>query len=437
MTTTETAEGGRPMWHSLPITDIRVGERFREELGEIEKLKESIATYGLFHPVVIDRNFSLLAGFRRLSACRALNHTTIYCRFIDEVDELTAREIELEENLARKNLTWLEETRLRAEIDKLKKLKYGAADAGRYSAEGGGWSMRDTAVALNVDVSTVSRAVARMEAITWVPTIAEAQSAKAADREIDRLAQEIETELNLRRRKAEAAALTTDLHHGDCLEVLRTLKAGSVDCIITDPPYGLDLDIITDSNHRTHTEYIDTPEVIAALLKDAFKEMHRVLRDVGHTYVFSSSNPKHQVLAITLLEQAGFIVEPIPLIWVKDSHSTVDWDKRFAHSYESILFCSNRSRNLDHKRINVFTYNNDPNRVHTAQKPIALLTELIGMSTAVGELVLDPFMGSGSTCVAAARTGRRFVGIEIGKAIFDAAKLRVMNEVQSVQQATP
>ena len=66
MTTTETAEGGRPMWHSLPITDIRVGERFREELGEIEKLKESIATYGLFHPVVIDRNFSLLAGFRRL-----------------------------------------------------------------------------------------------------------------------------------------------------------------------------------------------------------------------------------------------------------------------------------------------------------------------------------------------------------------------------------
>ena len=423
-------------YHVLPIDEIVIGERFRSGTGDLTDLKDSIETHGLLHPIVITRDKLLLAGFRRLTATRELGSTTIACRFFDECDDVTAREIELEENLARENLTWLDEDRLRAEIDKLKRAKYGSHYAGMggqgNTGTSDGWDSKDTAESLGVSESTISRSVARMEAMEFVPSMADAPTRRAADRELDRFIQEIETELNMRRRKTEARALDEHILLGDCTALLSRMPNDSVDCIITDPPYGVDIKATThDGGHRTPSGYEDDPVAIQALLRTAFKEMRRVLKHSGHAYIFCSSQPRDQITFIQLLENSGFDVDPIPLIWKKDSHSTVDWDYRFAPSYESILFCSNRQRRLADKTENVFDYPNDPDRIHTAQKPVALLSKFIELSTGPSEVVLDPFMGSGSTCIAAIRTGRKYIGMEVLQKMHDAAKIRIMNEVSA------
>ena len=85
---------------------IKVDEsRFRKDFGDISELAESIRNFGLLQPVVIDRDFNLIAGERRLRACLSLGLEEILVRFYDELDELTAREIELEENIRRKQFT--------------------------------------------------------------------------------------------------------------------------------------------------------------------------------------------------------------------------------------------------------------------------------------------------------------------------------------------
>ena len=105
---------------------IKVDEsRFRKDFGDISELAESIRNFGLLQPVVIDRDFNLIAGERRLRACLSLGLEEIPARFYDELDELTAREIELEENIRRKQFTWQEEVLAKAEIDELKRKKYG------------------------------------------------------------------------------------------------------------------------------------------------------------------------------------------------------------------------------------------------------------------------------------------------------------------------
>ena len=99
-------------YHLLPIDQIVVGDRFRKDYGDISALAKSIQSYGLFHPIVVGRDGTLLAGGRRFTAIQSLSWTTVPVHFIDEVDPLLVREIELEENLLREDLTWQEEAQL-------------------------------------------------------------------------------------------------------------------------------------------------------------------------------------------------------------------------------------------------------------------------------------------------------------------------------------
>lgn len=95
----------------IPIDQIVVGNRRREDMGDIQGLADSIATYGLLHPVVVDEHNRLVAGGRRLEACRSLGWQQIEARSIGELTDKDLRTIELEENLRRKDLTEIEKSR--------------------------------------------------------------------------------------------------------------------------------------------------------------------------------------------------------------------------------------------------------------------------------------------------------------------------------------
>lgn len=103
------------------ISEIVVGERRRDDMGNIQELADSIKKYGLLHPVVIDEQKRLVAGGRRLEACKLLGWEEIPVTFLGELSEKQLREIELEENLQRKDLTEYEKSKNLVEIVAIKR----------------------------------------------------------------------------------------------------------------------------------------------------------------------------------------------------------------------------------------------------------------------------------------------------------------------------
>jgi hypothetical protein len=104
----------------VKIDEITVGERLREDMGNVQELADSIAKYGLLHPIIIDDHKRLVAGGRRLAACKLLGHIMIEATDKGELSDKVLREIELEENLKRKDLTEIEKSRDLVELVELK-----------------------------------------------------------------------------------------------------------------------------------------------------------------------------------------------------------------------------------------------------------------------------------------------------------------------------
>lgn len=95
----------------LAIARVQIGERRREDMGNLEELAESIEKYGLLHPIVIDEDAHLVSGGRRLAACAMLGWSMVPVRNLGDLTEAERREIELEENLRRKDLTAYERSK--------------------------------------------------------------------------------------------------------------------------------------------------------------------------------------------------------------------------------------------------------------------------------------------------------------------------------------
>jgi Fe-S-cluster formation regulator IscX/YfhJ len=105
----------------LEIKNVRIRDRLREDLGDLNGLAESIRTHGLIHPIVVDEEGVLVAGGRRLAACKSLGHSVIEARRFGELTKQERRVLELEENLHRKDLTAFERSKCTVEVVELAK----------------------------------------------------------------------------------------------------------------------------------------------------------------------------------------------------------------------------------------------------------------------------------------------------------------------------
>lgn len=420
--------------HELLLDDITVGERFRKDLDspsyrlKVDELTASMREHGLLHPIVISREKQLVAGFTRLTVARKLGWQTISARFLDECDEVTRKEIELEENLARSDMTWLDTNNARTALHKIKLQIYGQAGGNPNAppAALNGWSVQKTADLLGITRRQVLSDLAISSAIELVPELAEESSKANVFKKIDRLTEDIEYAIRLiDTNQAKLTEIESSLWLGDCINEMSKIPTGSVDLIVTDPPYGIGYDSIGGSGYRTEVTFDDSPESILSLLRSAAREMSRVLSPHGHLYSFFGIQLWSETIAI--YKAAGFDVDVLPLVWVKQTGGTVDWDHRYAPAWEPILFANGPARRLARKRDNVLAFNSPSmgERLHANEKPVSLLKELIEMSSQPGELVLDPFCGSGSTLQAAKDSGRRWIGIELEPRMYNIARLRL------------
>lgn len=102
------------------IEDIKVRKRVRKSLGDMTALMESMRKYGLLQPIVVDSDYTLIAGYRRLMAAKQLGWKTIPVAVVNRTEEIDHLEIEIEENLQRKDFTLDELSRGSVRLDKLR-----------------------------------------------------------------------------------------------------------------------------------------------------------------------------------------------------------------------------------------------------------------------------------------------------------------------------
>ena len=209
-----------------------------------------------------------------------------------------------------------------------------------------------------------------------------------------------------------------ELWHGDCLELMKNIPDGSVDLVLTDPPYGIDF----QSNFRKNK--FNKIENDIAVNAEFIDECKRVLKDTCAFYCFTRWD-----VYPSWIEQISkrFKVKNC-IVWFKRGGGLGDLKKGYIYNHEFIIYCAEKNHRLNGKRRNdVFEFAKDAQStyVHPTQKPISLLKEIIERSSNEGGVVLDCFMGSGSTGVACVNTNSQFIGIELDEGYFNIAKKRI------------
>ncbi|KKN15944.1 hypothetical protein LCGC14_0980770 [marine sediment metagenome] len=406
----------------IKIEEIVVGERFRKKFEGVDELATSIKQYGLINPIVLDDSNNLIAGERRLKACILNKMEEVDVRRFGELTDLEKKEIELEENIQRRAFTWQEEVDAKAQLHRLKQKMFGAAVKGHTT--NGTWKLKDTAAALGETPGQTSIDIQLSAGMKVFPELAKEKSKTVAYKKMKAKQNALLQEELAKRLKDKGIIDAPNIHLGSCLEHMANIKSESIDLIVTDPPYGINIGKSqTFGKSSPQATYSDGDFETFDLLDKAFAEMYRVLKQNTHMYMFFGID-KYQTV-VDLLEKHGFEVHRLPIIWDKGSGSYPSQSTTFVHSYEPFLHISKGKRRLNGTPRDVYAVKRVPpnKKVHPTEKPTGLLRDLIELSSLPGETVLDPFAGSGATLVAAKEKNRKGIGIELDpkfhKAIVD------------------
>jgi site-specific DNA-methyltransferase (adenine-specific) len=200
--------------------------------------------------------------------------------------------------------------------------------------------------------------------------------------------------------------------HGDCIDVMSAMSAQSVDFILTDPPY--------IASYRSRDNQTVRNDDNTAWLWRSFAQMHRVLKPDAFAVSFYGW-PKVD-LFFSAWKQSGFRIGGH--IIFRKHYASKSAFLQYRHEGAYLLIKGNPPFPAA-PLPDVMDWRYTGNKLHPTQKSVHILKPLIEAFTASGHLVLDPFAGSGSTCVAAQRAGRDYIGIELDAIHHQTATARV------------
>ena len=347
----------------------------------------------------------MLAGWEKIAAVTR-----------DDLPPLMRKQIELEENIARKALTWNEEIQAKLELDEIMRAEHGSALQGRYTqGKKKGWGIEDTAIMLNESIGTVSQDIKLAKILKERPRLAIEVSRYPKVIANKKVRAILEAERLKEDNKGKPCIL--DLRLGNCITLLKELKDESVDLLLTDPPYGIADIMEAEGSYNVVAADKDNWEKDQVLLMftELFPILFKKLKPSSHFYFFYGSEMYQDVK--TLLENCGFYVDPVPLIWYKTRSTTPFKGLSYMGSYEPFLFgCKPpREKYLKKPANNVFAVSSPKERAHVFHKPAELVSFLIENSTNEGALVLDPFAGSGQVLLSSYMLKRKSIGFEINE----------------------
>jgi len=413
----------------IPLTQIKVKNRARIDKGDIVGLADSIKEHGLLQPVTIDQHMNLIAGERRFLAHQHLKLQVIPAiqRHIDGI--INAAEIELVENIQRKDLHWAERSNLEKRIYDMK----CKADPK--------WSMSQQGSFMNTSKTGVVRRIQLAEAMELIPELAEYKTEDEAFKEYKRLEEGIIVDAMLKRVPPHVArAMEKAGEHyriGDAFEGMAATPDESVQFAEVDPPYGVKLDKRKGRNkdQRLMDSYSEWDDYLP-LFSKTLDGVYRILKPNSFAVIWYGMSWHTDVMKA--IKHAGFTIPDIPAIWSKgDAGQTASPDTTLGSCYEPFFLARKGSPILAKPgRSNVFNFPKlaSTTKDHPTQKPLILMKEIMATCLLPGCTILVPFLGSGVTLRAAYKLGHTGFGWDLSEEYRKAFLKRVADDHKELEE---
>jgi ParB/RepB/Spo0J family partition protein len=402
-------------------TEIKIAnglDRFRQDMGDIEELSKSIKRTRQILPIIINRQYELIDGGRRLAAC-ILAGIQVKAVFEDVVDPKEMRELELEANLHRKDYTPAEYALAVEELHNFKREQYGATTPG---AEGG-HTLEDTAKLIGKTKGSVINQLQMAEMIKAFPQLREAKKAseiKKAYKGLEKIAAAM-TGIQEYEKKVKSKEALFTLHNVDAIDHMTTVPDNSINILLTDPLYGIEHDKIgiavggrTGGKSAQGIDFDDDKYKALASYYFLAKESFRFTTFDAHGYIFHAE--EHFNYLRDIFMEIGWRVYIKPIIWIKRSTGQCNVPTAWpSDCYEQIMYI----RKDDSRIIKQGMPNwiecppvNSSEKIHKYEKPVPLLDNLLERVSLPGQTLYDPFMGSASSIEAGVRQKLFSIGVD-------------------------
>lgn len=446
-------------------------ERQRANAKADQQLLNSIERRGLLNPIIVHSDMQLVAGERRLDAFKQMGIALIPARIFEDLGPHARFEAELQENLARKQLTWQEEVLAIGKYHAMRTADYpGWTQMGTGEALGlhRGWISKVLAIfderedpdvfacpsmqgAYNLILSRAERAkvAAASRGLITLDTLpvhlapgaskeertaALLQNLKTGTRVAETL-DDIDKGLKaIQEGQAAKLALAAErrreivsdiIVNADFLEWAETYNGPKFDVLHVDFPYGKGYSgARTRRTGKTHIApiYADDPDIYFSLVAGLLALQDRLAFQAAHC-IFWFDMVYYQWTVDQFTEAGWNLIQPYPFIWSKGYQGiAADTARRPRHVYETALLFSRGDRKIVKLDKDVLDCPVDE-KLHLNQKPVAMLKHLLGMFVDEHTAVLDPTCGSGSALAAAKQLkANRVLGVELDEANADVAK---------------
>lgn len=416
-------------------------QRKERDPTHIVDLANSIESSGLIHPITIRRDEIgrplLVAGECRTEAIDYLWNMGVSkircagkeffegffpCIDLKNINSIDAYEIELEENIRRKDLSWQDKAAATSQLFELRTLqaqKRGSAPP----------TVAQVAEEIRGTGATAHNRTRKELIVSRYMGDSEVKKAKTVDEAFKLIKRKEQIQRSVELGRTVGATFSSRDHSlikGDCLAVMKLLPDASFDVILTDPPYGIDAQDYNDSGGKTAGGhfYDDSYETWLSLMEVFSVESFRIAKPQAHAYVFCDVD-NFQRLKL-FFEDAGWKPFRTPLIAVNPTSMRAPWpDQGPQRKWQMILYAVKGSKHVNHLRPDVLTYPSDLNLNHHAQKPVALYADLLTRSCVPGDSVIDPFCGTGTIFAAAHDLKVKATGIEMDEGAYGIATERL------------
>lgn len=402
----------------------------QRKLIDVEDLVPSIRERGVLIPIIINDDFTLIAGERRLTASLQLGLTVIPVRFAKDLSERDKQIIELEENVKRQNLTWQETADAVAKIHRL------------LSEEKDEWSMEQTADHVGMSRPSVSRYVKLQADIeAGVPGVSKATKVSEAETASKRYhSRQVESAVNQIFSTPSATKVVQSdekqsnfsIEQADVIQWLETYSGPQFNFIHMDLPYGVKLS--SQAGGSTHATTYDGDAPFEALLEALAKHWKKIAAPECHVMFWFSM--KHYQKCLDWLTSLGLTVDYNPGIWGKGNVGIIRDHEHFPRNvYEPVFLAYQGDRALVKNTSNLInltpTTEFRDGAIHMSEKPRPVLLHFFQMFVDQFTRVFDPTCGSGSAIRAVAEMAPNAygLGLEISPESAKIAADKLSNEI--------
>ena len=215
---------------------------------------------------------------------------------------------------------------------------------------------------------------------------------------------------------------TNRVYNEDCLEGMKSIPEKSVNITLTDIPYGV---VNRESNGLRNLDK-ENADVFNIDMDELLSEIHRVTE--GQIIIFCAKEQFSEIYKFFANKKGT----TRSIIWQKTNPSPMNGQYVYLSGVEHAVWFKPRGRKVfnAHCKNTVFTYSNGSRKIHPTQKNVDLFKELIADNSNEGEIVFDPFMGSGTTAIAAIDTGRDYIGFELDEEYYKLSEQRISDHIK-------